>query len=104
MVQRPVEPDETRQSLVATELNRLPAPQRRLVDLRYFHGKTLSAAAKELGFGRSWASRLHARALGRLRSAAETDVPLPFRRRQPGPKQKHPIDSVPTDGRVRNRR
>jgi RNA polymerase sigma factor FliA len=104
MVQPPVELDETRQSLVAAELNRLPEPQRRLVDLCYFHGKTLSAAAKELGFGRSWASRLHARALGRLRAAAQKDVPLPYRRSQPRPSEKHPVDSVPTDRRVRERR
>lgn len=99
MVLPPVEPDDTRQSLVATELHRLPERQRHLLDLRYGQGKTLSAAAEEMGFDCSWASRLHARALATLRTAAKKHVSPPRRHIQPRRNQKHPGEPLPTDHR-----
>ena len=104
LIQPPVEPDDTLQSLVAAEFRRLPAHQRRLLYLHYDQGKTLSAAAGEMGFGRAWACRLHARALGKLRAAAERILPLPHRHRPPPRTEKHPVDSVPTDRSVRGKR
>jgi RNA polymerase sigma factor FliA len=53
---------------VAAALGGLPVLERRLVDLCYYQEKTLTQAAKELGIGRPWASRLHARALAALRT------------------------------------
>ncbi len=45
----------------------LPASQRRLLELHYFEGLTMSQAAAAIGTSRSWACRLHARALLQLR-------------------------------------
>jgi RNA polymerase sigma factor FliA len=47
----------------------LPAQERRLVQRHYFDGMALADAGAELGLSRSWASRLHARALSRVRRA-----------------------------------
>jgi DNA-directed RNA polymerase specialized sigma24 family protein len=69
MVQVPVDDDGALQAQATVNLSLLPPRQRRLLELRYFHGKTLSQAAGELGFRRSWASRLHARALATLGAA-----------------------------------
>jgi RNA polymerase sigma factor for flagellar operon FliA len=38
------------------------------VEKHYFEDKTLLDAGRELGLSRSWASRLHARAMTRLRA------------------------------------
>jgi RNA polymerase sigma factor FliA len=58
---------------VAAALGGLPVFERRLVDLCYYQEKTLTQAAKELGIGRPWASRLHARALAALRTAVRAN-------------------------------
>ena len=99
LIQPPVEPDDTLQSLVASELQRLPARQRRLLDLHHNQGKTLSAAAREMGFGPSWASRMHAGAIATLRAAAKRHASPPHRHSQPR-NQKHLGDPVPTNRRV----
>lgn len=60
------------QGLSASLLDRLaalPALQRQVLELCYFEGKTLQAAGAQLGMQRSWASRLHARALAALSAA-----------------------------------
>ena len=41
----------------------LPAQSRRLIEMTYFEGATLQEAGRRLGISKSWASRLHARAL-----------------------------------------
>jgi len=79
MVQLPVEDEGALQALAAANLFLLPSGQRRLLELRYFHGKTLSQAASEMGFRRSWASRLHARALATLGAAMRAH--FPYRRK-----------------------
>jgi RNA polymerase sigma factor for flagellar operon FliA len=43
--------------------------ERMLVEAFYFHGKTLEEAGKALGISKSWASRLHDKALDHLRQA-----------------------------------
>ena len=41
----------------------LPDRERALIEHAYFHGRTLDQAAASMGITRSWASRLHARAI-----------------------------------------
>ena len=72
MVCPPADTDDLNMRLVAA-LRGLPRLERRLVDLCYCQEKTLTQAAKELGIGRPWASRLHARALAILRAAMVED-------------------------------
>jgi RNA polymerase sigma factor for flagellar operon FliA len=49
----------------------LPEKERRLMELYYFADKTLEEAGAELGLSKSWACRLHARAVDLLRTALE---------------------------------
>ncbi|SRR6266540_4389092 len=49
----------------------LPEKERRLMELYYFADKTLEEAGSELGLSKSWACRLHARAVDLLRTALE---------------------------------
>ncbi len=53
-------------SLVERELDALPADEATLVRRHYFGGEPFESVARELGLSRSWASRLHTRAIGRL--------------------------------------
>jgi RNA polymerase sigma factor for flagellar operon FliA len=46
----------------------LPEEPRRLIESMYFEGRSLQEAAGELKISKSWASRLHGRALARLAS------------------------------------
>ena len=48
---------------------RLPEKERRLMELYYFGEKNLEEAGAELGLSKSWACRLHARAVDLLRHA-----------------------------------
>jgi RNA polymerase sigma factor for flagellar operon FliA len=52
----------------------LPDKERRLMELYYFADKTLEEAGTELGLSKSWACRLHARAVELLRAAIEGDA------------------------------
>lgn len=72
MARLPFERDDAIEAALQEELRGLSPRVRRLVDLCYYRGKTLSQAAKEIGVGLPWASRLHARALSALRAALET--------------------------------
>lgn len=47
----------------------LPDKERRLLELYYFADRSLEDAGQELGLSKSWASRLHARAVRHLREA-----------------------------------
>jgi RNA polymerase sigma factor for flagellar operon FliA len=53
--------------LIAT----LPEKERHFVQKHYFEGKSLQDAGKELGLSKSWASRLHSRALEMIREKLE---------------------------------
>jgi RNA polymerase sigma factor for flagellar operon FliA len=79
MAQPPVDDEGGLHTLATANLSLLPDRERRLLELRYFHDKTLSQVAREMGFRRSWASRLHARALATLGAAIHAH--LPYRRR-----------------------
>jgi RNA polymerase sigma factor for flagellar operon FliA len=47
-------------------IDELPDECRTLIRAAYFEGLTLTEAGQRLGIGKAWASRLHAKALGRL--------------------------------------
>ncbi len=53
-------------ALVEQELSRLPEEEATLVRRHYFEGEPFEAVARDLGLSRSWASRLHTRAIERL--------------------------------------
>jgi RNA polymerase sigma factor for flagellar operon FliA len=51
---------------VHQSIDELPEECRSLIRAAYFEGLTLTEAGQRLGIGKAWASRLHAKALGRL--------------------------------------
>jgi RNA polymerase sigma factor FliA len=53
----------------------LPEKERRLMELYYFADKNLEEAGAELGLSKSWACRLHARAVDLLRDAMDDGDP-----------------------------
>ena len=55
----------------------LPERERALVTKHYYEGKNLLEAGAELGISRSWASRLHAQAVDRLRAVLAMDDTAP---------------------------
>jgi RNA polymerase sigma factor for flagellar operon FliA len=55
--------------VVRAAMEKLPKKERTLVNAVYFEGATIEEAGQQLGLSKSWASRLHARALGMLRDA-----------------------------------
>jgi RNA polymerase sigma factor for flagellar operon FliA len=65
---------ETKGRVIAI-LDELPEKERHFVKKHYFEGKTLLEAGQELGLSKSWASRLHARALELIRAKLEADGP-----------------------------
>ena len=54
---------------VRRALDALPEQERQLVRGHYVEGRNFDEIAKELGLSKSWASRLHTRALERMREA-----------------------------------
>jgi len=54
-------------------LDTLPDKERALMTKHYYEGKNLVEAGTELGISKSWASRLHAQAVERLRGMLEDD-------------------------------
>ena len=52
----------------------LPEKERALVTKHYWEGKNLLEAGAELGISKSWASRLHAQAVDRLRSIVDAET------------------------------
>jgi RNA polymerase sigma factor for flagellar operon FliA len=52
-------------------LERLPERERALMQKHYWEGKNLLEAGAELGMSKSWASRLHAQAVERLRAIVD---------------------------------
>jgi len=59
-------------------LDKLPEKERRLMQLHYFEDMNLEAASAELGLSKSWGSRLHARAVDRLRKILEEEEESDF--------------------------
>jgi RNA polymerase sigma factor for flagellar operon FliA len=56
-----------RRARIEAALSRLPEREQRLIRRCYFDGLSLREVADELGLSPSWTSRLHARAVARLR-------------------------------------
>ena len=50
-------------SIVRTIVADLPSAERELIERSYFSGLTLAEAAAAIGVSRSWAHRVHARAI-----------------------------------------
>jgi RNA polymerase sigma factor for flagellar operon FliA len=75
----PAPPDGLDRARTAARLHeaiaRLPDKERAIVTKHYFEGKTLREAGAELGLSRSWASRLHAQAVERLRALVDAAPP-----------------------------
>jgi RNA polymerase sigma factor FliA len=53
--------------VLVIHMGSLPTVERRLIELVYFEGLTLAEAGQIVGLSRSWACRLHARAIRQLR-------------------------------------
>jgi len=75
----PGEAAETREelALVHRNLDRLPDNEQQLIRMMYFDDLTMQQAAAKLGITKGWASRLHARALSRLRRGVEAPPQRP---------------------------
>lgn len=58
---------------VKAAIEKLPEKERKLLDGYYFQGKTLEQAGAEIGQSKSWASRLHARAIEWLKKELSED-------------------------------
>ena len=69
MFQPAVEADDRLHVRARAAIQKLPYKERRLIELCYFEGKNLVEAGEALGMQRSWACRLHARAIATLRAA-----------------------------------
>jgi len=62
---------------VKAAIETLPETERKLLQGYYFQGRTLEEAGAELGLSKSWASRLHARAIEKLKEALAREEELP---------------------------
>ncbi len=62
------------QTSVQRELEKLPDKERTLLRAVYFDGVTIEQAGQRLGLSKSWASRLHAKALERMRRGLQADL------------------------------
>jgi RNA polymerase sigma factor for flagellar operon FliA len=82
---------------VRAAIEKLPEKERRLLEGYYFQAKTLEEAGAEIGQSKSWASRLHARAIERLKDLlADEDDP------GASPARKGPDTFEPTPARSAN--
>ena len=59
---------------VRAALAKLPEKERQLLELYYFADMNLEDAGKKLGLSKSWACRLHSRAVNLLREALQEDA------------------------------
>lgn len=59
---------------IRAAIDERPEQERQLLQRHYFDEVTLDEAAKELGLSRSWASRLHARAIEGIAKSMKRDV------------------------------
>ena len=59
---------------VREALGTLPDKERQLMELYYFGDKNLEEAGAQLGLSKSWACRIHARAVDRLRQALDDAI------------------------------
>ena len=71
-----IELEQTR-ARVRAAIENLPEKEKSLLQGYYFQGKTLEEAGAAIGQSKSWASRLHARAIERLKDALAAEEALP---------------------------
>ena len=64
---------EQQRKRVRAAIAQLPEKERKLLEGYYFQAKTLEEAGAEIGQSKSWASRLHARAVERLKEILSED-------------------------------
>jgi RNA polymerase sigma factor for flagellar operon FliA len=62
---------------VKVAIGKLPDKERKLLEGYYYQGKTLEQAGGEIGQSKSWASRLHTRAVERLREMLDEETRSP---------------------------
>ncbi len=74
---------------VRAAIGTLPEKERKLLEGYYFQGKTLEEAGAEIGQSKSWASRLHARAVERLKDMLAEETELPEPRPEPARRTSH---------------
>ena len=72
MIEPAVDEDDTLLLRVKAAIRQLPDRERQVIELRYFGEKRLAETGAELGVQRSWACRLHARAIAALRAALDS--------------------------------
>ena len=61
-------------SVVRAAISELPHEEAELVRRHYLEGERFDLVAKDLGLSKSWASRLHTRAMGRLTKRLRSDA------------------------------
>jgi RNA polymerase sigma factor for flagellar operon FliA len=61
-------------SVVKSGLSVLPERERSLVEAVYFEGVTIEEAGQRLGLSKSWASRMHGKALERMRKSLSVSI------------------------------
>ena len=64
---------------VRTAVERLPDNEKKLLIGYYYEGKTLEDAGQAIGQSKSWASRLHARAIERIKDYLAEEMSVPDR-------------------------
>lgn len=74
-----------RNQAVKRALDVLPDKERRLIELYYFEDRPLEEAGRLLGLSKSWASRLHARAVDKLKAALARDPAVEAEELRPRP-------------------
>lgn len=62
-------------SLLRSSVDELPPPEDQIVRRHYFGGESLEAVGASLGLSKSWASRLHTRAIRRLTQRLQKSAP-----------------------------
>ncbi|WP_164014939.1 sigma-70 family RNA polymerase sigma factor [Pyxidicoccus trucidator] len=79
---------------VRAAIEKLPEKEKKLLQGYYFQGRTLEEAGAEIGQSKSWASRLHARAIDRLKELLNEEEELP-----PSPTDARRVSHGGSDGR-----
>lgn len=69
--------DERIKRSLRTALDHLPERERLVVDGFYFKGTPIEDLGRRMGVSKSWASRIHTRALAQLRHALQNDLAEP---------------------------
>lgn len=91
-------------SLVRSAITKLPEQERRLLEAYYYEGKTLEEAGQVIGQSKSWSSRLHARAIERLKDLLAEERQAQGSTEAPKGKQDSKNERKPPHGHPDSRR